>query len=369
MFAGIDETRCDIRYQPTYEFCSVFSKNCTNYYSRIVDSMLHLFTLITTANYPDVMMPAYNCSQWNALFFILFLLIGLYFLMSLVLAVAYTHFQEQTKHKVVSLLRRRVAGLTLAFNVISQPKRRFLASAFPGAEPADHHNLVPPGAKTYRHVGPAGELAAEAGGGEGMPPPGAWRRRRSSSGAGRDPMSRSSRQKLLLHSSFRSYIVGAEGEERDDATVITWQQWLRLMKHVSPELQEDFLAVLFDIVDVDDDGQITLSEFQHLASLAEVRKEAARECFVIPPSCRRHGLSHTHTLVCLLRALCVCVCVCRWRWRTRSSVTRPSIRASGAWPDCAALGVVCDMSCSTFGRPSFGTFSLSPTRSSSFSWP
>lgn len=42
------------------------------------------------------------------------------------------------------------------------------------------------------------------------------------------------------------------------------------MRELRPDLTADFLAVLFDIVDADHDGQITLSEFQHLASLAEV---------------------------------------------------------------------------------------------------
>lgn len=54
LYAGIRDGECHVDAQPTYQYCSVFSKDCTDYFSRIVDSMLHLFTLITTANYPDV---------------------------------------------------------------------------------------------------------------------------------------------------------------------------------------------------------------------------------------------------------------------------------------------------------------------------
>lgn len=73
----------------------------------------------------QVMMPAYDCSTYNAIFFIVFLIIGLYFLLSLVLAVTYTHFQEKTKEKVIKQLRRRVTGLTMAFNTLAGPKARF----------------------------------------------------------------------------------------------------------------------------------------------------------------------------------------------------------------------------------------------------
>ena len=37
--------------------------------------MMHLFILLTTANYPDVMMPAYDCTQWSSLFFVVFVMV------------------------------------------------------------------------------------------------------------------------------------------------------------------------------------------------------------------------------------------------------------------------------------------------------
>lgn len=73
----------------------------------------------------QVMMPAYDCSTWNVLFFIVFLTFGLYFLLSLVLAVTYTHFQDKTKEKVIKHLKRRVTGLTMAFNTLAGPKTMF----------------------------------------------------------------------------------------------------------------------------------------------------------------------------------------------------------------------------------------------------
>ena len=46
----------------------------------------------TQANYPDIMLPAYDCTPWSSLFFVIFVIVGLYFLLSLILAVVYTHF-------------------------------------------------------------------------------------------------------------------------------------------------------------------------------------------------------------------------------------------------------------------------------------
>ena len=48
--------------------------------------MMQLFILTTTANYPDVMMPAFRCNRLSALFFVVFIVIGAYFLLILTLA-------------------------------------------------------------------------------------------------------------------------------------------------------------------------------------------------------------------------------------------------------------------------------------------
>ena len=59
------------------------------------EGMKSLLVLLTTANFPDVMMPAYQEQRWSALFFIVFLLIGLFFLMNLILATIYNHYKTE----------------------------------------------------------------------------------------------------------------------------------------------------------------------------------------------------------------------------------------------------------------------------------
>ena len=65
------------------------------YFPTIPDAMFNLLVLLTTANYPDVMMPAYKVSRLYVIFFIAFLVIGLFFLMNMLLAVFYNNYSAQ----------------------------------------------------------------------------------------------------------------------------------------------------------------------------------------------------------------------------------------------------------------------------------
>ena len=55
--------------------------------------------LLTTANYPDVMMPSYNKDSLSVVFFFTYLMICLYFLMNLLLAVVYEAFTAEEAKK------------------------------------------------------------------------------------------------------------------------------------------------------------------------------------------------------------------------------------------------------------------------------
>ena len=59
------------------------------------EGFYNLLILLTTSNYPDVMMPAYNGDRITFLFFLAFLLIGFFFLMNLFLAVVCKGHSEQ----------------------------------------------------------------------------------------------------------------------------------------------------------------------------------------------------------------------------------------------------------------------------------
>ncbi|XP_064612254.1 LOW QUALITY PROTEIN: two pore channel protein 1-like [Liolophura sinensis] len=88
------------------------------YFSTIQDSFVSLFVLLTTANYPDVMMPAFSVNRWYAIFFVVYLSLELYFLMNLLLAVVYDTFTGLEKKKLKQLFFHKRQGCEHAFKLL-----------------------------------------------------------------------------------------------------------------------------------------------------------------------------------------------------------------------------------------------------------
>ncbi|XP_061352144.1 two pore calcium channel protein 1 isoform X2 [Gastrolobium bilobum] len=78
-------------------------------------TLCQMFILFTTSNNPDVWVPAYKASRWYCIFFILFVLVGVYFVTNLVLAVVYESFKSQLVKQVFEMDRMRRTMLEKAF--------------------------------------------------------------------------------------------------------------------------------------------------------------------------------------------------------------------------------------------------------------
>ena len=114
-------------------FCSTYDPaDCEKYFSSPSNSLYHLTILLTTANYPDIMLPAYRCSPFASVFFIVYLLIGLYLLMNLITAVVYTHYSRHVSGLLKSHRDRREAAIERTFQVITKTKTA--GSAFLGID-------------------------------------------------------------------------------------------------------------------------------------------------------------------------------------------------------------------------------------------
>jgi two pore calcium channel protein 1 len=88
------------------------------YFKTFFLSFISLFVLLTTANYPDVMMPSYYRTQWSFLFFFSYLMINLYFIMNLLLAVVYAAFTEEEQKKFKKLFLHKRKACQHAFKLL-----------------------------------------------------------------------------------------------------------------------------------------------------------------------------------------------------------------------------------------------------------
>lgn len=79
-------------------------------------TLYQLIVLLTTCNFPDVMLPAYNVNFWNSLYFILFLSMGLYLILNLLLANIFSVYQRRLEAKTEERVSERVKTVMALFD-------------------------------------------------------------------------------------------------------------------------------------------------------------------------------------------------------------------------------------------------------------
>ena len=77
----------------------MFSFEYQRSFSSLPDSNYSMLILLTTANFPDIMLPAYSKNYWSCLFFVSYLIIGLYFVLNFLLANIFNKFKERLERK------------------------------------------------------------------------------------------------------------------------------------------------------------------------------------------------------------------------------------------------------------------------------
>ncbi|KFR12462.1 Two pore calcium channel protein 1 [Opisthocomus hoazin] len=102
----------------------LFSPNHSDpYFNTLENSLVNLFVLLTTSNFPDVMMPSYARNPWSCVFFIVYLSIELYFIMNLLLAVVFDTFNDIEKRKFKSLLLHKRTAIQHAYRLLITRQR------------------------------------------------------------------------------------------------------------------------------------------------------------------------------------------------------------------------------------------------------
>ncbi|XP_060951799.1 two pore segment channel 3 [Limanda limanda] len=92
------------------------------YFTNYLEIVFDLYVLVTTANSPDIMMPAYNSSFVFAIFFIVYILINTYIFMSVFLAVVYNNYKKYLKEEMRQLVRAKRHKMVRAFAVLQEPR-------------------------------------------------------------------------------------------------------------------------------------------------------------------------------------------------------------------------------------------------------
>ncbi|GMN53797.1 hypothetical protein TIFTF001_022926 [Ficus carica] len=83
-------------------------------------TLYQMFVLFTTSNNPDVWIPAYKASRWYCLYFVLYVLLGVYFVTNLILAVVYDSFKSELVKQVFEMDEMRKRTLKKAFNLLDK---------------------------------------------------------------------------------------------------------------------------------------------------------------------------------------------------------------------------------------------------------
>ncbi|XP_066272706.1 two pore calcium channel protein 1-like [Branchiostoma lanceolatum] len=90
------------------------------YFKQYGDIYFQLYVLVTTANSPDIMMPAFDSNKWFSLFFIVYLVVCLYLFMSIILAVIYKNYRKHLKNEIKKSVFIKRFKLLRAFDELKE---------------------------------------------------------------------------------------------------------------------------------------------------------------------------------------------------------------------------------------------------------
>ena len=95
-------------FRSEFEGIAILEDNFESYYQFLI--------LLTTANFPDVMLPAYENSFWYASIFVIYLIVGLYFLLNILLANVFSMYKKRLEMKKETRSKMRIKRISEQFD-------------------------------------------------------------------------------------------------------------------------------------------------------------------------------------------------------------------------------------------------------------
>ena len=93
------------------------------YFDTVFDAFISLIVL-TTASHPDVMVPIYQYNRFSAIYFILFLGIGAYIILNLLIAATYYQFKRLHQLSLQKRLEKRRVAFRAAFTLLARKAQK-----------------------------------------------------------------------------------------------------------------------------------------------------------------------------------------------------------------------------------------------------
>lgn len=90
------------------------------------DTYYQLTVLITTSNFPDVMLMAYNTNTWYTIYFVAFVMFGVFFLMNVLLAVIFDNYKRRVEWTSQNRGKERVQYINQFFDKYDEGNKGWL---------------------------------------------------------------------------------------------------------------------------------------------------------------------------------------------------------------------------------------------------
>ena len=83
--------------------------------------------MLTTANFPDIMLPSYQASYYYTIFFVVYLILGLYLLLNILLANVFSMYKRRLEQKLEARSEKRANRLGKHFDRYDQNLKGYLS--------------------------------------------------------------------------------------------------------------------------------------------------------------------------------------------------------------------------------------------------